>query len=110
MHHPKCPLGIAQRREHCNDALQAQLGGFDFVPQRVEEAHGIWISHLALRRYTSQADPIINAVPASSFPSNSQILRTSPVGIALDTMVSSVIAIPETAATRQPAFHALANI
>jgi hypothetical protein len=37
------------------------------------------------------------------------MLPTSPVGTALETMVSSVTAIPETAAERRPAFHALAN-
>ena len=36
-------LRIAQRGQYFADPVEAELGGFDFVAQRVKEAHGVGI-------------------------------------------------------------------
>ena len=41
-------LRIAQSRENRADAVEAQLGGFHFVAQRVQELDGIGIVHVFL--------------------------------------------------------------
>jgi len=82
---------MAQRSSDGGDRLQPEFRGLEFVSEGVKVPDGIRIVHAikCLRRrkpisYTSHADPIINAVPARSFPSKSQMFRTSPVGTALD--------------------------
>src|SRR5262249_10179514 len=108
MHHSISTLGVVQGCQNALDALQAELGGLDLVSQGVEEPDGIGIAdHGLLRRYTSQAETIIAAVPIASFPSKSQTFLTSAEGTTEEISARAVTAQPHTALSRFPAFHAL---
>src|ERR1017187_1686488 len=71
----------------------------------------LWLSLLLLAlRYTSQAEAITASVPAASFPSKSQTLAMASVGTTEQRIANTVIAVPEIALRRLPAFHALAKM
>src|SRR5712691_108236 len=107
MHGAERALRVAERVEHRADPVQSQLGGLDFVTERVEKAYRVGIgNHSFPRRYTSHADAMTAAVPNASFPSNSQTFFVSAVGTTEHTIASIVIAHPDKALIRFPAFHA----
>src|ERR1051326_3268782 len=48
-------LGAAERFKHGGDAIEAELGGLDFVAERVKKAYGIGIGHARHRLPRSAA-------------------------------------------------------
>src|SRR5579872_5879076 len=104
----KTVLRIVQRGKNRPDPIEAEFGGFNFIAQCVEEAHGVGIGHLFLR-YRSQPEAMAAKVPRASFPSKSATFLTSGGGMMEQAMARKVTAVPDRALNHFLAFQALAK-